>query len=138
MTFERKIFICSPYAPKAGTKEEREKELKRNMLVAQAACMYAMTECAVPCAPHLYFPQFLNDEDPIQREYGQGLGLEWLEDCDELWVIGREITEGMKKEIEKAEKMDIPVRHYVNKRNRDERILDAIFYPDIDFREMTL
>ena len=35
-----------------------------------------------------------------------------------------------------AKKLDIPVRHYVSKRTREERFLDAIHFPDIAFREM--
>ena len=86
--------------------------------------------------PHLYFPQFLDDDDQDCRELGQLLGLMWLQDCDELWVIGRRISDGMKKEIEMAKKLDIPVRYYMPKRTREERILDAIHFPDIAFREM--
>lgn len=79
----------------------------------------------------------MDDEDPEIREFGQVLGLEWLEECDELWVIGRRISTGMMKEIEQAKEWGIPVRHYVEERTQEERILDAIFFPEIDFREMS-
>lgn len=38
-----------------------------------------------------------------------GLSLLWV--CDEVWAFGDEITEGMKKEILFAEKLNIKVRY---------------------------
>ena len=35
-----------------------------------------------------------------------------------------------------AKKLDIPVRYFVPKRTREERLLDALMFPDIAFREM--
>ena len=133
---DKKVFICSPFAATAKDKEEKKKETIHNIRTAQAASLYAVMEGAIPYTPHLYFPQFLDDDDQDCRELGQMLGLMWLQECDELWVIGRRISDGMKKEIEMAKKLDIPVRYYVTKRTREERILDAIHFPDIAFREM--
>ena len=133
---DKKVFICSPFAATAKDKEEKRKETIRNIQTARAASLYAVAEGAIPYTPHLYFPQFLDDDDPDRRELGQLLGMLWLEECDELWVIGRRISDGMKKEIEMAKKLDIPVRHYVSKRTREERFLDTIHFPDIAFREM--
>lgn len=133
---DKKVFICSPFASTAKDKDEKRKEVIDNIKNAQAASLYAVLEGDIPYTPHLYFPQFLDDNDQDCRELGQLLGLMWLKECDELWVIGRHISEGMKKEIEMAKKLDIPVRHYVFKRTREERILDAIQFPDIAFREM--
>ena len=133
---DKKVFICSPFAATAKDKEEKRKETIRNIQTARAASLYAVTEGVIPYTPHLYFPQFLCDDDQDCRELGQMLGLMWLQECDELWVIGRRISDGMKKEIEMAKKLDIPVRYYMPKRTREERILDAIHFPDIAFREM--
>lgn len=133
---DKKVFICSPFAATAKDKEKKRKETIHNIHTAQVASLYAVMEGAIPYTPHLYFPQFLDDEDPESRELGQLLGLMWLKDCDELWVIGRRISEGMKKEIEMAKKLDISIRHYVFKRTTEERILDAIHFPDTSFREM--
>lgn len=133
---DKKVFICSPFAATAKDKEEKRKETIRNIQTARAASLYAVMEGAIPYTPHLYFSQFLDDDEPECRELGRLLGLMWLQECDELWVIGRRISDGMKKEIEMAKKLDIPVRYYVTKRTREERILDAIQFPDIVFREM--
>lgn len=133
---DKKVFICSPFAATAKDKDEKKKETIRNIQMARAASLYAVTEGVTPYTPHLYFPQFLDDDEPECRELGQLLGMMWLQECDELWVIGRRISDGMKNEIEMAKKLDIPVRYYVTKRTREERILDAIQFPDIAFREM--
>ena len=42
-----------------------------------------------------------------------GLSLLWV--CDEVWVFGDEITEGMKKEIIFAEKLNIKVKYISEK-----------------------
>ena len=132
----KKVFICSPLKPVSDDKEKHAEEFKENLRVARAASLYALMDCAMPMAPQLYFPQVLDDNEPEQREFGMTLGLEWLSECDELWVIGRRVSEGMIKEITMARKMDIPVRHYVFRRTPQERLQDAIKYPNIDFREM--
>ena len=133
---DKKVFICSPFAATTKDKEEKRKETIDNIQTARAASLYAVMEGVIPYTPHLYFPQFLDDDEPECRELGQLLGLMWLQECDELWVIGKRISEGMNQEIQMAKKLDIPVRHYVFKRTCEERILDAIHFPDIAFREM--
>lgn len=62
--------------------------------------------------PHLLFPQFLKDEDPEERKLGIKLGLEQLAMCDELWIFGEEISEGMSQEIFYAEEKGIFVRRF--------------------------
>lgn len=65
----KKVFICSPFAPRRGTREEMKKEMERNIRIAQKACRYAALEGNVPYAPHLFFTQFLDDGDRLEREY---------------------------------------------------------------------
>lgn len=52
----------------------------------------------LPIAPHLLFPQFLDDEKEEERQAGIQMGLDLLLYCDEVWVFGG-ITEGMLTEI---------------------------------------
>lgn len=134
----KKVFICSPFAPRRGTSEEMKKEMERNIRIAQKACRYAALEGNVPYAPHLFFTQFLDDGDRLEREYGQIMGLAWLKRCSELRVIGRRISPGMEREIEMARKWGIPVKRYVFKRDAEERLLDDPFYPDTEFIEMDI
>lgn len=59
-----------------------------------------VSECGVlPLAPHIIFSQWCNDTIPQQREQGLRLGLALLEKCDEIWVMGTEISQGMQGEI---------------------------------------
>jgi len=54
----------------------------------------------IPIAPHVYFSQFMDDLNPEDRRKALKMNKKLLEFCDELWIFGDEITEGMKKEIE--------------------------------------
>lgn len=60
-------------------------------------------------APHLYFTQFYNDTIPEQREKGLEMGLAMLEKCEELWVMGTHISQGMRGEIAHAKSLGIPI-----------------------------
>ena len=60
-------------------------------------------------APHLWLPQFLSEE--TERELAISMDLLLLERCDELWVCGDEISEGMAREIARAEQVGIPTRY---------------------------
>ena len=80
----------------------------------------------MPLAPHLYFTEFLSDDDPADREQGIWYGLKWLEDCDEIWVIERRITEGMKREIRTARKRGMKERHFVISLRPEERLLNDL------------
>lgn len=115
----KKVFICSPFTPEGKTEEEKDGNLLKNIEEAHAACRFALSEGCFPYAPHLYFTQFLNDEDPEEREMGIILGLTWLARCDEIWIFGNKITEGMKREIDTAEKLEMPVRFFVWKKQAE-------------------
>lgn len=96
------IFICSPYAG----------DIEGNKIKARRYCRFAMAQGQLPFAPHLLFPQFLDDADPAERETGLNMGLSVLGYCHELWRFGSEISPGMAAEIEWAKKLKIPVRRF--------------------------
>ena len=54
----------------------------------------ACVEGYLPIAPHLLFPQFLNEGIEEERRLGITMGMELLALCDEVWVFG-EATEGI-------------------------------------------
>ena len=132
----KKVFICSPFRGIAVTSEAAKENYQKNIAIAKVACRLATALGFVPYCPHLYFPRFLMDSSPDERETGIRMGLTWLEQCDKLWVIGRRISEGMKKEIARAEELGIPVAYFVPRRTPEERLLDAIFHPGVEFREI--
>ena len=63
-------------------------------------------------APHLLYPQFLEDSDPAERSLGLRAGLELLARCEEIWVFGGEISPGMSREIQFAQRLGIPIRQW--------------------------
>ena len=72
--------------------------------------MFAVKQGVVPVAVHLMYPQILDDRIPVERKKGLDMGLRVLEACDEIWIFGERISEGMWQEWEEAEKLGIPVR----------------------------
>lgn len=87
------IFICSRYVG----------DIAHNVEVARALCRMAVEAGRTPFAPHLLYPQFLDENDPDQRDLGISLGLRFMEACDEVWVyVGEGVSEGMCHEIEYA------------------------------------
>jgi len=97
-----RVFICSPYK---GNVEQNTRNAQK---YARKAALMGLS----PIVPHLLFPQFLKEEAPDERELGIRLGLEQLAMCDEIWVFGDEISEGMSKEMRYAEEQGIPIRHF--------------------------
>ena len=106
-----KVYVCSPFRPVSTNPKRAEKVLARNIRRAKFACEILTKLGYLPIAPHLYFPQFLDDNNPEERETGMMLGRELLCGCDELWVFGQHISEGMEAEIKQAKASDIPVRY---------------------------
>lgn len=123
----KKIFICSPFRPAGCTREARKKDTEKNISLAKEACRYAAGKGFIPYAPHLYFPAFLYEADPDERELGILLGLTWLATCDEVWVAGLRISEGMSREISMAAGCGIPVRSYLPLTDGKDRLFDVEF-----------
>lgn len=98
----KRIFICSPY--------------RGNIRMNTARAIYYAEQVAekgnIPIVPHLYFPIFLDENDPAERVKGIDMGLELMAVCDEVYVFGFEITEGMKFELDHAKTLKKPVRLY--------------------------
>lgn len=109
-SISRKVFICSPFRPTTKDPDKRTKERADNVRLAAEGCRRAVGLGFTPIAPHLFIPMFLDDEDELERNLGIKLGLNWLEDCDELWVLGDYISNGMAIEIEHAKMLTKTIR----------------------------
>lgn len=96
------VFICSPYAG----------DTKNNVARAKLYCRFAYISGAIPFAPHLLYPQFMDDSVETEREHALKFGIFWLGKCDELWYFGNRISAGMEKEIEFARRGGKKVRHF--------------------------
>lgn len=99
------VFICSPYAG----------NIQRNTERAREYCRFAVSKNCIPIAPHLLFPQFMEETDPAQRSLGIFFGLVLQSKCKEVWVFGGNITKGMEVEIEKARERGRPIRYFTNR-----------------------
>ena len=104
-----RVYICSPYRPIALNPILAANELIENLRLAKDAAAFASLRGCEPIVPHLYYPQFLDDNDPTERALGMELGLKALRACDELWIISPRISSGMSAEIKEAQKCGIPV-----------------------------
>jgi hypothetical protein len=96
------VYVCSPY------RGDTEYNARR----ARSYCRFAISRNATPIAPHLHFTQFLDDNVNRERRIGISCGIEVLKRCDQLWCFGAVISEGMKAEIQAAQRLGIPIRRF--------------------------
>ena len=104
------IYVCSPYRATCKDEKAAETQLRQNVRRAQQASKLVIRMGYMPMTPHLYFPVLLDDNVKAERDKGIEFGLQWLEQCDELWAFGEIISEGMSAEISRAKALGIPVR----------------------------
>lgn len=100
----QKIYICSPLRG----------NIDDNINKAKEYCKFVVAKMkAMPVCPHIYFTQFLDDNNELEREIGMDFGLRLLSECDRVIVFDNNgISEGMKKEIELANSINIPVGYW--------------------------
>ena len=101
-SFRPIVYICSPYAG----------EVEKNVDAARKYSRFAVDKGYIPVAPHLLFPQFLNDNSPRERQLGLLFGMALLCKCAEVWVFGDSISPGMETEIKKAIWKNYRIRYF--------------------------
>lgn len=79
------VYICS----------QLRGDIELNIRRANRYCRFAVTQSAVPIAPHIMFIGFLDDTIPEERQIGMTMGRELLSRCDELWVFGDRLSAGI-------------------------------------------
>lgn len=99
------VYVASAYSGDVTTNTEKAKQY----------CRFAMEQGQIPMAPHLMFPQFMNDDDPDERELAIFMDVILLGKCDELWVFGDTISAGMSVEIDVAKKRKQTIRYFNSK-----------------------
>lgn len=96
------VYICSPLRGNIETNTDLAREYCRDAIY--------YIDNVIPIAPHIYFPQFLNENISLERTMGMNMGLELLSKCDEVWVFGlTNPSEGMRAEIQYAKVRNIPI-----------------------------
>ena len=98
------VYICSPYSG----------DVDANTAAARRYSRFAVEQGYIPIAPHLLFPQFLDDGNPKERQLGLFFGNAIMSKCSEVWVFGDTITSGMEEEIERARWKNYRVRYFTN------------------------
>ena len=94
------VYICSPYAG----------DVEKNTFRARAFSRFAVEKKYIPIAPHLLCPQYLDEE--TERWLGLKMGIVFMGKCEEVWVFGDVISEGMEAEIEKAKRMRKKIKYF--------------------------
>ena len=98
------VYICSPYSG----------DVARNTRSACRYSRFAAMRGYIPITPHLLYPQFLDDNLKEERELGLLFGKVLLDKCDQVWVCGNTVSEGMKAEIERAERKRYIIRYFTS------------------------
>lgn len=96
------VYICSPY----------QNDIQNNIQNAQKFCKFAVDKGYCPFAPHLFFPQFLNDNIAAERNKGFELNKNFLNLAQELWVFGKNITAGMIFEIQYFQHLQKIIKYF--------------------------
>ncbi|MCP4674545.1 MAG: hypothetical protein GY854_03310 [Deltaproteobacteria bacterium] len=93
-----RVYVCHPYS----------NDPENNVAQVTLICRALVANNALPLAPHLFIPQFVDEE--TDREKALELCCDLLGMCDEVRVYGGNITDGMRREIGHAMQRGIPVR----------------------------
>lgn len=96
------VYICSPYAG----------DIESNTEAARRYSRFAVESGYIPITPHLLFPQFMDDDDPAERELGLFFGNALMSKCSEVWVFGERISNGMAAEIKRARWKNYRLRYF--------------------------
>lgn len=96
------VYICSPYAG----------DIEANVAAARRYSRFAVDKGYIPIAPHLLFPQFMNDDAPKERELGLFFGNAIMSKCSEIWVFGSTVSNSMAAEIKCARWKNYRLRYF--------------------------
>lgn len=100
----KRVYVC---APLGGNIEENLKKVK-------TYTAYALRCDTAPVVPHFY-ALCLDDNDPKDRKIGLAAGMSLLWLCDEVWVFGNTVTDGMRAELKFCKNLNIRIRYISEK-----------------------
>lgn len=96
------VYVCSPLSGDIAANQEN----------ARRYCRSVVERGGIPLAPHLLFPQFMDDTREEDRDLALLMNLVLLSKCDQLWVFSKTISRGMSMEIAKAQKQHKKIRYF--------------------------
>lgn len=93
-----RVYVASPLSTIT------EFGIQENMRYAESMCnayqtMYPKSKFV---APHSWFPKFLDDRVPAEREFGMECGRRILSFCDAIMLCGERLSAGMESELRLA------------------------------------
>jgi hypothetical protein len=110
----RLIYVCSPL--KAYRLDGRDHPLEENRDAALGYRRYVFKRGYYAIVPHFDLTArdslgrpLLDDGIPSERQAGRAMALAILSRCDELWVFGSYISDGMLDEIDLAIALAMPI-----------------------------
>lgn len=101
MKFKPLVYICSPFSG----------DIRKNTNKAINYAAFVYQKNAIPVTPHLLFP-FLDDRNEEQRNDALFMDIILLGKCQEVWVFGNKITDGMKEELNVAKRRRQTIRYF--------------------------
>ena len=97
--FKPMVYICAPY------RGDTDKHVQDAIRYAE----FAYQQGNLPITPHLLFP-FLDEEK--HREDAMAMDIIMLGKCQEVWVFGDCITNGMKEKLIVAKRRRQPIKYF--------------------------
>ncbi|WP_308806387.1 DUF7768 domain-containing protein [Actinotignum urinale] len=90
-------------------------DVQANVELARQFCGFSVSSGKIPFAPHLLFPQFMDDANPNQRELAMFMSRVLLAKCEALWAYVGHVSPGVRLEIGWARDLDLPIKHFDSK-----------------------
>lgn len=100
-SFKPIVYICAPFSG----------NITFNTSQAIQYAKFAYEQGSIPLTPHLLFP-FLDDDSEIDRQSALEMDKIFLGKCQEIWVFGGNITDGMKQELEISKRRRQSIRYF--------------------------
>lgn len=94
------VYICSRFSGDIAGNTEKAKSYSR----------FAVDRGAIPFAPHLFYPLYM--DEATERDLAFFMGLVMMRKCDEVWVFGSVWSDGMQAEISKARRKNMTIRYF--------------------------
>jgi hypothetical protein len=83
---------------------------KQYFYCRDAVCEFVFRNNSIPINPFRVFDYFLGDR--VERDAIRSANAEVLSRCDEVWVFGETLADGVLIEIAQAERENKPVRYF--------------------------